>query len=136
LLQWLRHHLVAVVATAVDYVVMVALVELAGLRPVPATVGGALVGAGASFLLGRIYTYRVTKNDPLTRQAWRYVLVSAASLGWNAGGEYLFNGVLGLQYLLARFITSVLVSNAWNYPMQRFFVFSRHRTEPSAPKTT
>ena len=56
---------------------------------------------------------------------WRYALVSATSLALNAAGEALFNGVLGLHYLIARILTSVVVSNAWNYPMQRFFVFSR-----------
>ena len=42
----------------------------------------------------------------------------------NTAGEYLFHHVSDIEYLLARVITSVIVSNAWNYPMQRYFVFS------------
>jgi putative flippase GtrA len=129
--EWVRHHASSVVTTAVDYAVMVACVELAHLRPVPATVVAALVGALTNFTINRSFTYHATAGA-LGGHAWRYALVSAASLGLNAAGEGLFNGVLGLQYLLARVITSTIVSNAWNYPMQRFFVFSR-RAPPERP---
>jgi putative flippase GtrA len=122
--QWLRHNATAVVATGVDYAVMVLLVELAHVGPVAATAVGSLAGAVTSFTMGRHFTYRVA-NVPARAQAWRYALVSAASLGLNAAGEYLFFHVIGLQYLMARVITSIIVNNAWNYPMQRFFVFSR-----------
>ena len=133
---WLRHHVAAIAATIVDYGLMVGLVELAHLSPVPATAIGALFGAVTNFTLGRVFTYRAT-DASLGRQSWRYAVVSGASLGLNAAGEYLFSNVLGLQYLVARVITSVIVSNAWNYPLQRFFVFSRrangskHPTRPS-----
>ncbi|HVZ74440.1 MAG TPA: GtrA family protein [Polyangia bacterium] len=122
--QWLRHHVASVVATAVDYGVMIACVELAHVAPVPATAIGALAGGASNFALGRAFTYHA-ESEPLGGQAWRYALVSGGSLALNAGGEALFHNVLGLQYLLARVITSVVVSNAWNYPLQRFFVFSR-----------
>jgi putative flippase GtrA len=64
------------------------------------------------------------KGPEVASYAWRYAIVSAASLALNAAGEYLFTKVVGLQYLLARLITSIIVSNGWNYPLQRFFVFS------------
>lgn len=122
--QWIRHYVAAILATAVDYGTMVALVEHRGLDPVAATVAGASVGALTNFTLGRVFTYRVTAH-PVTGQLGRYAIVSGASLAWNAAGEYLFHHVLGLQYLAARLVTSFLVSTAWNYPLQRSFVFSR-----------
>jgi putative flippase GtrA len=120
---WLRHNMVAVLATVVDYTGMITCVELVGLGPVAATVVGALGGAVTSFTLGRWFTYRAL-GVTVGAQAWRYALVSAASLAWNAGGEYLFATVLGLQYVVARVITSVVVSNGWNYPLQKHFVFA------------
>ena len=121
--QWLRHDATALIATAVDYLVMILLVELVHLTPVPATALGAFAGAVTSFTMGRHFTYRVA-DAPVRGQVWRYALVSAASLALNAGGEYLFFHVVGLQYLVARIVTSIIVNSAWNYPMQRFFVFS------------
>jgi putative flippase GtrA len=135
--EWSRHHASALVTTGVDYAFMIACVELLGFRPVPATVVGALAGAVTSFTLGRLFTYRATAVG-VARQSWRYALVAGASLVLNAVGEHVFSDILKLQYLVARVITSVIVSNAWNYPLQRFFVFSRraegsqHPTHPAS----
>jgi putative flippase GtrA len=130
--QWVRHHLTSVAATIVDYSLMVACVEGLGLRPVPATLVGAMAGAVTSFTAGRLFIYHATEAG-VAGQTWRYALVSAASLALNAGGEHLFSDILGLQYLVARVITSVIVSNAWNYPLQRFFVFSQRVGETKHP---
>ena len=114
---------------------MVTCVEGFGLRPVPATVVGAFAGAATSFSLARVFTYRA-RDASVAGQTWRYAVVSAASLALNALGEHIFSDVLEMQYLVARVITSVIVSNAWNYPLQRFFVFSRRRgpsEHPTAP---
>ena len=122
--QWLRHHASSIAAAVVDFGVMVAIVELFAVSPVVATAIGAATGALTNFLLGRHWTYRSTATATVPRQAVRYAVVSAASLGMNTVGEHLFVNVLHVQYLLARVITAVIVSNLWNYPMQRFFVFA------------
>jgi putative flippase GtrA len=121
--QWMRHNSASLIAAAVDYLVMILCVELGGLGPVAATPIGAFSGAVVNFTLGRWFTYKTTEVSA-PRQALRYTLVSAGSLGLNTAGEYLFHRVLGLEYVLARVISSVIVSNAWNFPLQRYFVFS------------
>jgi putative flippase GtrA len=127
----MRHNFASISATVVDYGVMVTLVEIVHLTTVAATAIGALCGAVTNFTLGRMFTYKAT-HEPVFGQTLRYALVSGAGLGLNTAGEYLFNMVLGLQYLAARVITSIIVSTAWNYPLQRFFVFSRRTTAPSS----
>jgi putative flippase GtrA len=124
--QWLRHHAASAVAAVVDFGVMVACVEALRAGPVAATVAGAACGAVANFLLGRYWIYGRGEGDARP-QFVRYGFVSATSLGLNAAGEHLFANVLGVQYVVARVITAVIVSNAWNYPMQRFFVFRARR---------
>lgn len=119
----MRHHAAAIAATVADYGTMVFGVEVMHLSPVAATPLGALAGAVTNFTLGRRFTYQRTEV-PARAQAWRYAIVSAASLGLNTAGEYLFHDLLRIEYLLARVIASVIVSNAWNYPLQRYFVFS------------
>jgi putative flippase GtrA len=120
--QFGRHQLVAVAATALDYLVMIAMVSGLGLNPVEGTVVGAAVGAFTSFSLGRRWTFQATHRAAYA-QAWRYALVSAASLGFNALGEHVFHALVGLQYVLARVITSAIVSVGWNFPLHRYFVF-------------
>jgi putative flippase GtrA len=133
--QWMRHNWASIAAAAVDYLVMILFVEVGGLGPVAATPIGAFAGGITNFTLGRRFTYKTTEV-PAPRQAWRYALVSAGSLGLNTAGEYLFHRVLRLNYVLARVISSVIVSNAWNFPLQRYFVFSAaqiENAERSAP---
>ena len=122
--EWLRHHFTAIVATIVDYSVMVGAVEFGHVRPVAAVPIAAAAGAITSFTLNRYFTYRGAAERSLRGQLWRYVLVSGCSLGWNTLGEYLFLKVPHMHYFLARVISSTIVSNAWNYPLMRFFVFT------------
>lgn len=131
--QWVRHHATSIMSTVVDYGVMVAAVELLHVRPVAATAMGAFAGAVTNFTINRRFTYRA-EDVAVRQQVWRYALVSAASLGLNTAGEWLFHDRLGLQYLAARVTASLIVSNGWNYPMQRFFVFSERRTKHADQK--
>lgn len=121
--EWIRHHFAAIIATIVDYSTMLGTVELAHFRPVAAVPIAAAAGAVTSFTLNRYFTYRTATRSPVRSQLWRYALVSGCSLGLNTLGEFLFLK-LHLHYFLARVITSTIVSNVWNYPLMRFFVFS------------
>ena len=127
--QWLRHHAASIAATIVDFGTMIALVQAFDLRPVTATMAGAVAGGVTNFALGRVWAYAAEggREGALPGQALRYGLVTVASLLLNAGGEHLLVNGLGVQYVLARVGIATVVSNAWNYPMQRFFVFGRHR---------
>jgi putative flippase GtrA len=124
--QWLIHHTSSLGAAVVDFGSMVTSVELLGVSPVLATVIGAALGAMTNFLLGRNWTYRRARRPGpkgIQMQMVRYLMTALVSLGLNATGEHLFVNVLHVQYVLGRVITAVIVSNGWNYPMQRFFVF-------------
>lgn len=113
----------SVVATFVDFTVMVTVVEALHISAVKATVAGAACGAFTNFMMARHFTYRVGETAAHTQVA-RFIFVASTSLALNGTGEYLLHSVLHLQYVVARVIVALIVSNAWNYPMQRFFVFS------------
>jgi putative flippase GtrA len=119
-----KHQVASVVATLVDYLTMIVMVSVAGVSPVEATVLGAACGGFTNFAIGRNWTFRATHRGAYG-QALRYALVSGLSLGLNGLGEYLLWSLLGLQYIVARVITSLIVSVAWNFPLHRYFVF-RH----------
>ena len=125
--EWIRHHATSVLSTAVDFTVMFVAVKVVHLKPVLATVVGASFGSVTNFAVNRSFTYRAGAGRA-SGQVWRFVVVSATSLGLNALGEWTFFSLLGLQFMLARVITAIIVSNGWNYPMLRFFVFSRRST--------
>ncbi|MCU1276813.1 MAG: CDP-diacylglycerol--glycerol-3-phosphate 3-phosphatidyltransferase [bacterium] len=124
-----QHQLSSLVATAVDYAVMIVCVSVIGLSPVMGTVAGALCGAVTSFTLGRRWVFDARKGD-LRGQALRYAMVSTVSLCCNAGGEWLLVRV-GLQYVIARVVASTVVGIGWNFPMHRHFVFRADRDKPA-----
>ena len=124
LAQLVRHQASALAASALDFVVMIALVELLRVSPPVAAFVGACCGAGLNFTLGRHWTFRAGAS-PITGQALRYAVVSGASAGWNALGEWVGTRMLGIEYVLVRLVVSLVVGLAWNYPMQRVFVFGR-----------
>ena len=123
--ETIRHHMTAILSTVADYSVMITAVELVGIGPVAATPMAAFAGGVTNFTVNRRFTYRA-ESAPLRGQLWRYALVSSCSLALNTLGEYLFLKIPHLHYFLARVITSVIVSNVWNYPLLRFFVFNQN----------
>ena len=60
--EWIRHHTTAVISTIVDYSVLVAMVEFAGLGPVAATPISAFAGAVTNFTLNRYFTYHAAQK--------------------------------------------------------------------------
>jgi putative flippase GtrA len=118
-----QHQVGALIATAVDYLVMIACVSLAGWSPVTGTVVGSVAGAFVSFTLGRRWIFDAARG-PLVHQALRYALVSGLSLCGNAAGEWILVR-FHVQYMFARVVASLVVGVAWNFPMHRHFVFGR-----------
>jgi putative flippase GtrA len=116
-----QHQVGALVATAVDYAVMILCVSLLGAPPVLGTIVGSIAGAFVSFTLGRRWIFDAERGS-LVSQAWRYALVSGLSLCGNALGEWLLVHA-HLHYFVARVLTSLVVGVAWNFPMHRHFVF-------------
>ena len=118
----LRHQTGSLVATAVDYGVMIALVGLGGALPAAGTAAGAASGGLVNFLLGRRWIFRAT-DDKTAPQAGRYLIVSLGSLLLNTAGVHVLAGLLEFHYVAARVAVSIAVSLLWNFPMQRTFVF-------------
>jgi len=119
-----KHQASSLVSTAVDFAVMILAVELFHIKPALATVCGAATGAVANFTLVRHWAFSAGRERP-EKQALRYALVSIASLLLNSAGVHLLSGVVGIQYVLARTMVAIFVSIAWNFPLQRHFVFTK-----------
>jgi putative flippase GtrA len=124
--EWARHRAGALLATGVDFAVMIGLVEMFGVGAGKATAAGAFFGAITNFLIGRSWIFG-RSQDGAFGQAFRYALVAAGGLLLNAGGEAGLVG-LGMGYVKARVIVSIAISNLWHYPAHKFFVFPRRRT--------
>jgi putative flippase GtrA len=101
---------------------MVAVVEAFHVSAAIATFIGASLGAITNFTVSRVWAFR-TRHLPLMGQAVRYAMVSFGSVMINSLGEWLVNGRMHVEYIVARLLVSVAVSLLWNFPMHRGFVF-------------
>jgi putative flippase GtrA len=126
-----RHQAAAGVATAIDYAVMITLVEHAHTAPPVATLISASVGGLANFLLSRLFAFRSIHRGSVRAQAFRYGLACV-------GGALLNAGLLAIllmgsaPYVLARAVVSVFVSIGYTYPMHTRFVFRAVATDRGA----
>ncbi|MCP3098333.1 GtrA family protein [Myxococcus sp. K15C18031901] len=110
------------IATAVDFAVVLALVEWMEVLPAWATVLGALVGAVVNYSINRVFTFRSTAA--VGRQMMRYSVVSGTSALLNAGGVALLTLHPQLAYTLGWWMVRGVVYFAWNLPLQRDYVFN------------
>jgi len=126
LFLWMRHQTGAFVSTVVDFLVMIAWVEVIGGSPVFAAGLGSGSGAVTNFTLGRMWIFRA-HHHAIPAQAFRYVLIAGGSLLLNSLGQYLLVRRLGVAYVLSRVLVALVVGLSWNFPLHRYFVFPREK---------
>ncbi|MEE9385639.1 MAG: CDP-alcohol phosphatidyltransferase family protein [Nannocystaceae bacterium] len=117
-----RNIAAAVVATSVDFVVFYWLVSTGRFGVGSATVIGCLVGALINFSINRVWVFG-SRAAPL-RQGLRYAFVSSTSAGLNAGGVMILLLVPSAEYRIAWLVVRAAVYLAWNFPLQRDYVFN------------
>jgi putative flippase GtrA len=102
-----RYAAVGAVATAAHYLLLVALVEWAGLAPGPAAWWGAVLGALVAYAGNRRYTFAqqaTSHGRALPRFAFIALLGSLANALIVGGGS-----ALGMHYLLMQVLATALV---------------------------
>ena len=119
---YLRSQLVALLATAVDFAVMVALVEGLQLHYLAATALGALSGGVTAFLGNRHYSF-LASHGRFAPQSLRYALVWIGSITLNVVLVYAMTDGAALPYTWSKVLTAVVVGAGFNFPLHRWYVF-------------
>lgn len=127
---FVRNTLVSVFTTALDFFVLITLVELVHVNYVLATFCGTVAGAISNFLLNRHWSYNA-RGGAAHWQLVRFLPVQVGSSALHTGGVWFFTAVFHLQYLGSKLVTATLVYLAWNYPMNRYFVFPKSNEAPA-----
>ena len=97
---------VGVGATLAHYAILIALVEGAGWRAVPATLCGYVVGGLIAYLLNRRHTF--ASDRPHAEATWRFALVAFVGLLRHLCLDEPLRRSLGAPYLPAQMVTTVL----------------------------
>ena len=105
--QILSFTFVGVIATAVHYGILIALVELWDLSPVTGSAIGAFGGAVVSYGLNRSVTFKARGAHAVT--ASRFFIVAVAALVVNTALMALFVDGVSMPYIPAQIVTTGLL---------------------------
>ena len=108
-------------ASLCDYIITIFLVRL-HCDPLFSSITGNVFGGLINFLICRHWVFDA-RNGSVALQSKKYLLVWTGNLLINAFGLYIFINVLKVPYITAKIITSIVVSFAYNYPIQKRYVF-------------
>jgi putative flippase GtrA len=111
---------VGVFAAIVHYGLLIGLVELGRWSAVPATLVGYVGGGIVSYWLNRRHTYR--SDRPHEEAGWRFAVVAGVGFGLTWLSMALLHDRLGLQYMLAQIITTLIVM-AWSFVAHKYWSF-------------
>jgi putative flippase GtrA len=111
---------VGVIAAVIHYGLLIGLVELGGWRAVPATLVGYVGGGIASYWLNRSHTFR--SDRPHQEASWRFAVVAGIGFGLTWLCMAGLHGRLGVQYVLAQVLTTLIVM-AWSFVAHKYWSF-------------
>ena len=119
---FIKANTAAAVASFYDYLVAIILKEIVALNPVWASILGTVTGGIINFFICRHWVFKV-KNASVFYQTKRYFIIWVGNLLLNGLGVYFLIDFAGLNYLIAKILTSVTEALAYNYPLQKNYVF-------------
>ena len=121
-MAYLRSQLVAGLATAIDFGVMVGLVEKLHVHYLVATALGAIGGGITAFVGNRHWSF-LASHGRVSRQSLRYAIVWAGSITLNCLLVYAMTDGASLQYAWSKVLTAIAVGACFNFPLHRWYVF-------------
>ena len=120
LAQFIKYAAAGAAGTIIQYLLLMALVEGAGVRPVLASTWGAVGGAFVNYLLNYRYTFRSSR--PHAVAFVKYFTVTGAGILLNAIVLVGATSLLGLPYLAAQVLATAVVllaafttNRAWTF---------------------
>lgn len=121
-----RSLLTSLFTTALDFATLIGLTEGAGVNYVAATWIGTVVGSLANFTINRLWAF-YAPDAPAVPAATRFVAVQLGASGLHTTGVWLLTHFGRLPYPVSKLTVAAVVYLIWNYPLNRWFVFGRHK---------
>jgi len=121
MLTFFKANIASLVASAFDYGATIIAVQFFSVNVVIAGIIGTVCGAMIHFIIGRHWVF-VAYQSKSSGQAKKYLLIWLGNLVLNATGMYVFTK-MGVNYIVTKVGTSILVGWAYNYPLQKGYVF-------------
>ncbi len=105
-----------------DYIIMILLTEYAGIFYTYSIAISGILGAVVNFSLNRYWAFKSVDEKKRTQLA-RFVFVVVGSIALKSSGTYVITEYLKLDYRISRLCIDAVVSLAFNFTMQKYWVF-------------
>jgi len=118
-----------------DYMIMVFITEVFHVHYMISIAIGGIIGAVVNFSLNKGWTFRskdVPYKNSIYKQLLKFVLVVINSILMKSSGTYLITTFLNLDYKISRIFVDLVVSLAFNYTLQKHWVFKKVSKSPTA----
>ncbi len=119
---FLKANVASLTASLCDYLVTFIFKHFLHFDAVNASITGTVFGGIINFLISRRWVFK-SVDSPVFYQGKKYLLTWTGNLILNALGVYLLIRFAGLFYMTAKVTTSLFVAVAYNYPIQKKYVF-------------
>ncbi|WP_020679714.1 GtrA family protein [Marinobacterium rhizophilum] len=120
LIQFIKFIGVGVIATAMQYAILILGVEWLSFNPVLASTLGYLLSAILNYILNYYFTF--TSQEKHRIAVIKFSIVVCAGLILNASAMHFFYGVMEIQYLFAQVLATALVF-VWNFSANRKWTY-------------
>ena len=117
-----RHQLSSLIATGIDFSVLILCVEALKIWYVPATALGALVGGISNFFLNYYWVF-FNRVSPVTVKMQRYFLILICSLLLNTLLVFLLTNFGKIEYVCSKVISAIIIGVCFNFQLHRYYVF-------------
>jgi len=125
---FLKAQVSAFVGGVVDYGIMIFFTEVFDVHYTISIAIGGVIGAVVNFSLNKKWTF-YSKDTPykssLLPQFLKFVAVVANSIILKSSGTYAITTFLKLDYKISRIIVDLIVSLAFNFTFQKYWVFKK-----------
>ncbi len=120
---FIRVQVASILGSAADYAATILLTEIFRCPYLISNFFGNIMGGTVQFNLCRHWAFK-NVDGKMPVQATRFILAFAGNLALSAAGVYLMTRFLGLNYIISKTITSILLGVTYNYFMQKKYVFA------------
>ena len=118
----LRSQASAFIASIVDFLLTICLVEGPGMAAGTANMAGNVTGGVVNFFLNRQWTFRAT-DGRISKQALKYLLVWIGYIGLSYVAIVVGTEWFNMHYLLVKVGSAVLLAIGYNYMLHKHFVY-------------
>lgn len=122
MIKFAKAQLASFVASVIDYFITIFCVEILGFWYLAGSSMGTILGGITNFSIGRNWVFKEGERERHI-QLFRYFLVWTGYLFLATSGVYLLTHFSHINYLVSKLSVSFFLAVAYNYPLQKRFVF-------------